>query len=128
MPYCPECGFEYRSRVKRCPDCGADLVEAPPPERPAWPAAETEVTLLCRLADPSHAEIVRAALEEAGITALVRQHGPLTAYQATVVDGTTHDFALVYVPRNRLAEAQQVLTALQEAPFEWPEGMEPEEG
>lgn len=27
MPYCKECGYEYRSGVKVCPDCQAQLVE-----------------------------------------------------------------------------------------------------
>lgn len=34
MPWCPECGYEYKAEVGVCPDCGAELVEQDPREAP----------------------------------------------------------------------------------------------
>ena len=31
MPWCPQCGTEYREGFDRCSDCGVALVAAPPP-------------------------------------------------------------------------------------------------
>jgi hypothetical protein len=129
MPYCPNCRFEYHAGVRRCPDCGEDLLPGtpPPPAQAPLPPPDTESALLSRVGDPTEAEIIRAALAEAGIPALVRRHGPLTGELAAVADGVTHDYALILVPRNRLAEAQRVLAELRSAPFEWPEGMQPDD-
>ena len=129
MPYCPCCKFEYRPGVTTCPDCGEALLEGTPP-RPQpelLPRAETKLVALCRVADPTEADIIKAALLQAGITALVRRHGPLTGELAAVADGVTHDFATVFVTRNRLVEAERVLAEIQSGPVQWPEGMEPDE-
>jgi len=128
MPYCPKCRFEYRAGMTRCPECGQELVPgSPAASHPQQPPPGTELVLLCPAADPTEAEIIRSALAEAGIPAAVRRHGPLTGELAAVADGATHDYALIFVTRNRLVEARQLLVALQTAPVEWPEGMEPEE-
>jgi uncharacterized Zn finger protein (UPF0148 family) len=129
MAYCAKCKFEYRRGVTRCPDCGGKLVQGElPREKAALPPAETESVQLCRIADPSEAEIVKAALAEAGILSVIHEHGPITARLTRVADGATHDYAVIYVTKNRLEEARRVLAEIQSAPVEWPEGMEPEEG
>jgi hypothetical protein len=127
MPYCPKCLTEHREGVVRCSDCGVGLVGGAPPVQPAPERPDTEVVRLCRVADPSEADIIKAALAEAGIQSLVRQHGPMTGELARVVDGATHDYAIIYVTANRLREAQQLLDGLRSAQFEWPEGMEPDD-
>ncbi len=88
---------------------------------------DTELVRLCRVADPSEADILRAALAEAEISATVRRHGPITGELGRVTDGMTEDYASVYVTRNRLDEARQVLEAVRSAEVEWPEGMEPDD-
>jgi hypothetical protein len=42
VPWCPQCGVEYREGFSRCSDCGVALVGAPPPnpERPRRPGPE----------------------------------------------------------------------------------------
>jgi hypothetical protein len=127
MPYCPKCLSEYRSGITHCADCGAALVAGSAPEPSQAPPPDVEVIRLCHVADPSEADIIRAALAEAGIQCMVQEHGPITARLARVVDGATHDHAIIYVTRNRLEEAQRVLDGLRSAEIEWPEGMEPEE-
>ena len=35
MPWCPQCGSEYRDGFDRCSDCGVPLVAEAPPAEPA---------------------------------------------------------------------------------------------
>jgi len=126
LPYCPRCNFEYRPGVVRCPDCGSALVHGTPPPPPS--PRETESVRLCLVPDPTEAEIIRAALAQAGIPCVLDVFGPITgAYLARVADGATHDYAIIFVTRNRLEEARRVLREITSGPVEWPEGMEPEE-
>jgi hypothetical protein len=127
MPQCPNCLSEYRPGISRCPDCGAELAQGAPGEAEARHRPETELVCLCRVADPAEAQVIRAVLAGAGIQSLVRQHGPMTGELVQVVDGVTHDYALVYVTRNRLEEAREALDGARSAPVQWPEGMEPDE-
>ena len=128
MAYCPNCNFEYRPEVTRCPDCGEDLLPgSPPPPKPEPSPRDTEPVLLCRVPDPTEAEIIRAALSEAGIRCILQEHGPITARLTRVADGATHDYALIFVATNRLDEARRVLAQIQSGSVEWPQGMEPDE-
>ncbi len=67
MPYCAECGIEYREGVPSCSDCGAALEEGPlPPDAygPAWiPVAA--------FASPEDAALARGFLLDQGIDAEV---------------------------------------------------------
>jgi hypothetical protein len=127
MPYCPKCLAAYRAGVLRCSDCGCELLQGMPPVEPSAERPNTEVVRLCVVPDPAEADIIKAALAEAGIQSLVQEHGPITARLTRVADGATHDYAIIYVTANRLQEAEQVLAALRSAPVQWPEGMEPDE-
>jgi hypothetical protein len=133
MPYCPNCELEYRPGITRCPDCGEPILDGdlpPPAPRPPrtpipLPSSDTESVLLCTVPDPTEADIVHALLAEAGISSLVRRQGPLTGELATIADGATLDYALIFVTKNRLQEAKQVLANMQSTSVQWPPGMEP---
>jgi hypothetical protein len=128
VAHCPECRFEYHDRVRVCPDCGQTLRPGPLPPADERPVdSETELVRLCRVSDPNQADILKALLAEAGVPALIQEHGPITARLTRVVDGATHDYAFILVSRNRLAEAARVLQEIETAPVQWPEGMEPDE-
>jgi len=129
MPYCPKCRFDYRAGMAVCPDCGEALLEGsvPPPGREHRPSPETEPVRLCRVADPNEAEIIHAALTEAGIQSVIQEYGPITARLTRVVDGATHDYAIIFVTRNRLEEARRILDEIRSGPVIWPEGMEPQD-
>ena len=130
MPYCPKCEFEYVARTSFCPECGAKLVAELPP-KPLRPALDpsAEVVRLCRVADATEADLICAALREAGIAFALQTYGPVAGgFLAVVTDGQAPDDArIILVSEARLAEAQVVLAAVRSASFEWPAGMEPEE-
>ena len=129
MPYCPACEFEYVARTTHCPECGAALVAA----LPSAPARRTldreaEAVRLCRVADATEADLLCAALREAGIPHVVQSHGPMSARFAVVTDGQApDDYTTILVSANRLADAHAVLEAFRSGPIQWPVGMEPEE-
>ncbi len=129
MPYCPSCNCEYRPGTRRCSDCDVDLLEGSPPSPSSQPAPpdENAPVRLCHVPDPTEAQIVRAALAEAGIRSVLQIHGPITARLTTVADGATHDFALIFVSRKQLAAARAVLAEIAASPVVWPEGMEPQD-
>ena len=130
MSYCPVCQTEYREGLTNCPDCGAELRPGPLPESaPLYDeSVEAEPVLLCRAADGAEVQVICAALREAGIAFYVQTSGPISGNFAYTTDGVSpEDSTMVRVPGHKLAEAEQVLSALRSAPLQWPAGMEPEE-
>jgi len=71
MPWCPECGAEYREGFTRCSDCDAPLVDAPPPAAgtPARPGPEWAEVASYRTTEEAH--LAAGLLEENGIPAEV---------------------------------------------------------
>ncbi len=71
MPWCVECGIEYRDGIERCTDCQGELVASLPPAEsgPAW----VEVGVF-----PSReaAELAQGYLQGAGIEAELRDPDP----------------------------------------------------
>ncbi len=72
MPWCPQCGLEYREGFVRCSECGVALVAGPPaagdPADPA-PAAASEWLTAGVFTTPEEAEIARGFLHAAGVAA-----------------------------------------------------------
>ncbi len=130
MPYCNTCRTEYHEGVTRCPDCGESLRPGRLPEVVSDmvdESAETEPVVLCRLADGAEVQVVCAALREAGLPFYVQTFGPISGNFTYTTDGVApEDLTTLRVPRQRFAEAEQILTALRTAPIQWPAGMEPE--
>ena len=126
MPHCRGCGSEHEEGVTRCPDCGEDLVPGSPRSRAGQGDVARPVRLLI-VRDVTAGDILRAILAEHGIPAFVQRHGPITGELGRVTDGLTDDRAMLMVPANRLAEAREIVDAIESSPVVWPEGMEPEE-
>ena len=70
MPWCPQCGTEYRDGFERCSDCGAALVaEAPAPEPTVEPGPEW--VAVAGYATDDEARIAQGLLAGKGIPATV---------------------------------------------------------
>lgn len=69
---CPDCGYEYREGIERCPDCGARLVEhVPPPAAEPQAPEPPEFVEVYQAANRDHAESIRVELEKARIPCCV---------------------------------------------------------
>ena len=99
----------------------------PVPRWTAKPSPETEPVRLCRIHDPTEAEVISAHLTQAGIPSVIHLFGVITGHLARVADGATSDYAIILVPRNRLEEARRLVHELEAGPVVWPEAMEPDE-
>jgi len=73
MPWCPQCGTEYREGFERCSDCGAALVAEAPPE-PAASALGAEWVAVAGYATDEEARLAQGLLAERGIPAAVVNH------------------------------------------------------
>ncbi|NLN76856.1 MAG: hypothetical protein GX139_11170 [Armatimonadetes bacterium] len=63
MPYCPKCKYEYRSGIKTCPDCDAQLVD----ELSKPSSRDTELVVVGAYPFESIAQQAKLLLESNGI-------------------------------------------------------------
>ena len=148
MPFCPQCGYEYRPGVTTCPDCG-ELLSAEPPEEPqptdaGWPPADvpeedeaaleglsTEpLVLVFETSDEAMATIVKDALQDAGLPVAEEfDRAPRSnGLSLGVIEGP---FLHLLVPESRADEARQLvadfMAAFQRGDFALEEEAESEE-
>lgn len=111
--YCPQCGVEYRDGFTECSDCQVPLLAgtpAPEPPSPFDPALGLVVVL--ETSDLIQLALVKGLLEDAGIPFFVLNQ---IATLVSDVDGFLHKWVRVQVPRDREAEARELLGALEQA-------------
>jgi hypothetical protein len=109
--YCPKCLVENREGLE-CPDCQVPLLAGTPPEKPASrfdPALDLVVVLETN--DRFQLAMAKGLLEDADIPFFVLGQ---IATLVQDVDGFLHKWVRVQVPRDREAEARELL----EAPFQ----------
>lgn len=68
MPVCPNCKYEYVSGIKKCPDCGAELVDELPKE---IILNEADWIVVYTTSLDYEAEMLKGNLESAGISAMI---------------------------------------------------------
>jgi len=112
MPFCPECKFEYRTGIVRCPDCGTELVAALPSES-APPASREREVLLCTVQGEIHAKLLRDRLQLEGIPSRAQLGGVLDSpyYLAAMpapVSSPADVVIRIYVWETHLGRARQV--------------------
>jgi hypothetical protein len=110
--YCPQCGVAYRDGFTECSDCRIALVAGtPPPEPVSKFDPQIGLVVVMETNDGIHLAMAKGLLEDAGIPFFVL--GQITTL-VTDVDGFLHKWVRVQVPRDREAEAREVLEALEQ--------------
>lgn len=69
MPFCPNCRLEYKEGVDKCPDCGADIVDELPEEKPP---PEPNFVPLRNLPSRMYAQMLQEALNNEGIPSMIK--------------------------------------------------------
>ena len=112
MPFCPECRFEYVPEVKRCPECGARLVQDMPAAPPRTAARDTgDQVLLGIVIGEIHAKLVQDALASQGIPSRLQSGWPFDSLLGTVhappppIGGSSGASYAIFVNRSDLPRA-----------------------
>jgi len=117
--YCPQCLDEYRDGFTECSDCHVPLLAGTPPEEPASTFDPTlDLVVVLETNDPVQLAMAKGLLEDAGIPFFVLGQ---IATLVQDVDGFLHKWVRVQVPRDREADARELLQELVE-PATSPQG------
>jgi hypothetical protein len=118
--YCPRCGTEYRDGFTECADCRVPLLPGtPPPDEDSF-NPNLELVVVLEANDPVQATMAQGLLEDAGVPFFVL--GQITTL-VNDVDGFWRKRVRIQVPRDREAEAREVLE-----PVLHPETIPPDPG
>ncbi len=108
--YCPQCLVEYRDGFTECADCRVPLSPGTPPSEPAAPFDPTiGLVVVLETNDPIQLALAKGLLEDAGIPYFALGQ---IATLVTDVDPFLHKTVRVQVPRDREAEARELLEQL----------------
>jgi len=107
--YCPQCRVEYRDGFTECSDCHAALLAGTPPAAPDPSDPDMDLVVVLETNDQIQAAMVKGLFEEAGIPFYVL--GKITRL-VNDVDGFLHKCVRVQVPRDREAEARELVDAM----------------
>ena len=108
--YCPQCGCEYRDGFSECSDCRVPLLAGTPPQETADPTLGLVVVLETN--DQILLAFAKGLLEEAGIPFFIL--GQIATLMQGI-DGLLNKWVRVQVPRDREAEARELLAELRQA-------------
>ena len=109
--YCPQCRVEYRDGFTECSDCRVPLLAGTPPsEQPAHPFDPAlGLVVVLETNDVIQLALAKGLLDEAGIPFFVLGQ---IATLVQDVDPFLHKWVRVQVPRDREAEARELLEAM----------------
>ena len=106
--FCPNCLYEYGKDIKKCPDCGADLVpELPPEDQGADPNLETAE--LTDVNDDIEADAIRSMLDEEGIYSFLKTN--VLPHSNIILAGVfgKNIYGTIIINREDLEKAKKVL-------------------
>ena len=110
--YCPQCGVEYREGFTECSDCQVALVAAaPPPEPPSQFDPAIGLGVVLQTIDGIRLALAKGLWEDALFPFF--PVGQITTL-VTDVDGFLRKWVRVQVPRDREAEARELLEELEQ--------------
>ena len=105
--YCPQCRCEYRDGFTECSDCHVPLLAGTPPPEPVDRFDPTlDLVVVLETNDRIQLALAKGLLEEAGIPFFILGQ---IATLIQDVDGFLHKWVRVQVPRDREAEARELL-------------------
>ncbi len=104
--YCPECSAGYRGGLSECPVCQAPLLPGTDADPPRDFDPTLELVVVLETNDPIQLAMARGLLENAGIPLFVLGQ---IATLVQDVDGFLRKWVRLQVPRDREAEARELL-------------------
>ena len=108
--YCPKCRVEYRDGFTECSDCHVPLLSGtPPPETAAPSDPALGLAVVLETNDRFQLALAKGLLEDAGIPFFALGQ---IATLIQDVDPYLHKWVRVQVPRDREAEAREILDQL----------------
>jgi hypothetical protein len=111
--YCPQCRVEFRDGFTECSDCHVPLLAgASPPEGPDPFDPALGLVVVLETSDSVELAMAKGLLDEAAIPYFVLGQ---IATLVQDVDAFLHKWVRVQVPRDREAEARELLGGLIEA-------------
>jgi hypothetical protein len=120
--YCPQCQVEFREGFTECSDCHVALLPGAPPEEPADAFDPTmDLVVVLETTDRVQLAMAKGLLEDAGIPFFVLGQ---IATLVQDVDGFLNKWLRVQVPRDREAEARELLEELRQAETSPPDAAE----
>ena len=108
--YCPQCQVEYRDGFTECSDCHVRLLTGAPPPEPTRPFDPTlDLVVVLETNDRIQLALAKGLLENADIPFFVLGQ---IATLVQDVDAFLHKWVRIQVPRDREAEARELLEGM----------------
>jgi hypothetical protein len=119
MKYCPECRSEFQDWVEKCVDCGADLVDTPPPPKPGHPKnnepTREPLVAIASYKNNIEAELNKGILEAEGIDCITTNIDD--RYVTGKASGFSNYFGISLLVRKSDAEnALEILNSVEKNP------------
>ncbi|HEV2447001.1 MAG TPA: DUF2007 domain-containing protein [Candidatus Sulfopaludibacter sp.] len=121
--YCPQCRTEFREGFTECSDCHVPLLPGASPAEPDTFDPNLDLVVVLETNDTIQLAMAKGLLEGAGIPFFVL--GQITTL-VNDVDAFLRKHAAIQVPRDREAEAKELLEPLLEPETIPPDALEDE--
>jgi len=105
--FCPNCKYEYKEGIKKCPDCGADLVDALEEEEDGG-MPDAEVAELCEVKDEIESDVIRGMLMDKGIHSFLRSN-LLPNSRVTLHFFNPKGFGTIIINKEDLEKGKEIL-------------------